>query len=133
MKSALSFLVAVSVLSCPLICHSGHAVAGDKHAASCCDHCSSNSTPDNSPNAPASPHQSEGCPQGICNGAIMNHGATYAVALDNVWSLPVAVIEPTLTTVLQACRFARLAAAPCPDDGLNRGRALCCLYSTLLC
>jgi len=133
MKSALSFLVAVSVFSCPLICHSGHTAAGSKRVASCCEHCAGGSTPDRSPNAPTPSNHSDGCPQGICSGAIMNHGAMYAVTLDPASSLPVAVIEPALSTAPSASGFAQFAVAPWPDDGKNPGRALCCLYSTLLC
>jgi hypothetical protein len=29
--------------------------------------------------------------------------------------------------------FLRFRTTPWPDDGMNIGRALCCLYSTLLC
>jgi hypothetical protein len=53
-------------------------------------------------------------------------------ALDTSWWVPVAIEAPQLVDSHQA-EFNRSCAAPWPDDGMNAGRALCCLYSTLLC
>ncbi len=137
MKSAISLLLVASVFACPLICHVGHAAsrANGKSVAGCCCHGATDTMPagDRSPGVPSRSHGSDGCCQGICGGAVMGNFATYNAALDLTWVLPFAVVEPVLLTTLQETHADRFCTAPWPDDGTNRGRELCCLFSTLLC
>jgi hypothetical protein len=137
MKSAIALLLAGSVFACPLICHAGHAAsrADGNSVSGCCCHGAANTMPasDRSPSVPSRSHSSDGCCQGICGGAVMGNFATYNAALDLTWVVPFAAVEPGLLTTLQETHAGRLCTAPWPDDGMNRGRELCCLFSTLLC
>src|SRR4051794_14017521 len=109
MNSVISLILAVSVFSCPLICHAGHAASchDGKAIASCCCHPITTAIPsgERSNNAPNRPQGSDCCCQGICGGAVFQHGVAYDVGLDTSWSLPVAVIEPALLTNLQEIQF----------------------------
>jgi len=136
-KQSVSVLLATSVFACPLICYSGHAVAraGGKPVASCCCHSAANAPPAGD-HSRGNPSRSQGpkcgC-QGICGGAVVENDTAHNLTLDTTWSLPVAVIAPLLLARLEETRFNRFCATPWPDDGMNRGRALCCLYCTFLC
>src|SRR5262249_34937621 len=129
--------LAVSVFSCPLICHSGHVASrpDGKPIASCCCHPITTTNPlgDGSNHVPNRLPGSGGCCRGICGGAVFQQSIAFDVALDTNWSLPVAMMEPVLLTNLQEMQFNRSCTTPWPDDEANRGRVLCCLFSTLLC
>jgi hypothetical protein len=136
MNSAISVLLSAAILACPYICHAGHAAGRSegKNAASCaCCRGPTEKTSHDSQGGPKSPHRSGGCPKGICNGAVVENGAFHDFGLDTSWSLPVADLYLSTHSHLQPSQFDRYAPAPWPDDGTNRGRALCCLFSTLLC
>ncbi len=64
---------------------------------------------------------------------MLQQGVAYDVALDATWSLPVVDLVPAVLSDLQEVRFSQFLTTPWPDDGVNRGRAVCCLFSTLLC
>jgi hypothetical protein len=100
----------------------------------CCAHGAkmpSSSHENPSPQGGRSP-QSGGACQCICGGAVVDEAGLNVAELDASCWLPVAIILPSVIDSNQS-PFDRFSAAPWPDDGVNVGRSLCCLYSTLLC
>src|SRR5437762_1160118 len=113
MKSALSLLLAVSVFSCPLLCHVGHVAAGTHIVgAACCCHPQPAGGP--SKGNPNRPQKSDGCCQGVCGGAVFNHAPSVQSTVDTDWSVPVVVVQPISLFTLHETEFNRFGAAPWP-------------------
>ena len=56
------------------------------------------------------------------------------INLDAGWSLPIAIVDALLPAQLAATQWENFSTPPpWPNVGMNPGRALCYLYSTLLC
>ena len=135
---AFSTLLIAAIVGCPLFCRSGLCHAGTS-ATECGAHrcCCSHSEPVSNdqhpcPGDPSSPRDEKNC-QGICGGAVFENADLRALTLDASRSLPVAVVERPLLQHVQVAGFHPLDAAPWPGHGMNPGRALCHLYSVLLC
>jgi hypothetical protein len=63
---------------------------------------------------------------------VVDAAGSHVPDLDTSWWSPVAIISPRVARSNEM-PFDLFYAAPWPDDGMNTGRSLCCLYSTLLC
>src|SRR4051794_22239909 len=113
MKSAISLILAVSVFSCPLLCHVGHvSAAAHIAAAGCCCHSSQPSNNDGPNGNPFRSHKSNSCCQGVCGGAVFNHVPSVPAAVDTSWSLPISLVEHALLTSLPEIQFNRFCTAP---------------------
>jgi hypothetical protein len=131
----LSLTLVVAVLDCPMLCGPATTVrADDSSAAGCsgCCHHHQAPAPAEEDSAPAAPtHDGDAVCQCICNGAVVDHAAVQPVGVDlDNWA-PVAVTPSLVTT--SSGRLSLLQAVHQPDDGMNPGRALRCLYMTYLC
>jgi hypothetical protein len=118
-----------------LICHGlGGDRAGGKLAGCSCRQAAgtcSSSERHSCPSPAPSENPGDSC-QCICGGAVIDDAGVHELKIETNWSLLAAVVEPVLVQA-DVLRVLRLATPPWPDDGVNVGRALCCLYSTLLC
>jgi hypothetical protein len=136
MNRVLSLYLAATIFACPLYCwfaKCGAAVEGTTPVCSCCHGGGSHGTPANAPTAPGpQPSDSGGSCQCICGGAVVDHANANVADIDTSWWLPVAIISPRVAHTNEM-PFDCFCRAPWPDDGMNVGRSLCCLYSTLLC
>jgi hypothetical protein len=136
MRRALAILLSAAVFSCPLFCTLGRCGedAGDQgQRCSCCDHEGSSAVPEDGsrPMKPAN-HEAGGACQCICGGAVVEDASLDGVQLDVRLDLPVATILPAIIAA-QIAEPVPSREVHLPDDGMNPGRALCCLYSTFLC
>jgi hypothetical protein len=136
MQRTVSIYLMLSLLACPVLCAGGRelksaASQAGPHTCSCCGD-ESPTSPDHSGAPDGSPAKSGRSCQCICGGAIAGDTNAHVLAFDWSWSLPVAVIEPAVAQLLEESQL-RLTTAPWPDVGLNHGRALCYLFSTMQC
>jgi hypothetical protein len=138
LNRSIHFLLIATLVACPLLCGMGHTevrAAGDI-GTSACGCCKTVNQPRSTDQGSCPPHDSapdsENCCPCICGGAVVEHGSLYDVGVDTTWSLP-APVEHAIGLQAVAGRFSPFAAAAWPDIGMNPGRALCCLYNTLLC
>ncbi|HJQ78856.1 MAG TPA: hypothetical protein VJ828_02820 [Lacipirellulaceae bacterium] len=137
MPRLLSIYLAATILTCPLVCRFGQcsAAAGESQRIGCCS-CCHGCAPQSSENHPAAPERGSSDPTGscqcICGGAVVDDAGSVIAQLDTSWWSPVAIILPHSIDA-DSIEFDGFCAAPWPDIGMNPGRALCCLYSTLLC
>jgi hypothetical protein len=137
MNRLLSIYLAATIFVCPLYCRftqcEADAADGAAPVCSCCHRSHSQGTPAKIPSAPEpQPSNSGGSCQCICGGALVDIVHSHIADVDTSWWLPVAIMSPRVVH-LNEMPFDRFCAVPWPDDGVNVGRSLCCLYSTLLC
>jgi hypothetical protein len=65
---------------------------------------------------------------------VIDHGSAPDVSLDTSWSLPVAIADAALPAQVAAAHWDNFSTPPpWAAGGMNPGRALCYLYSTILC
>ncbi len=140
MSRAIASTLIVALLACPVFCGRGHGsqrVAGSRlagnnasHGSSCCHH-EGSSEHRSGPvdHSPSHQGQSRQC---ICCGAVFDQAASPQVDFDWSWSLPMAIVGLTALDI-SALSLVPVAQAPWPDVGMNHGRALCYLLSTMQC
>ena len=129
-RQTLSILLATALSGCPLICSArstGDGVA--RGGGQCCGGCDAPTDEDSGPAPDSNGDSGEAC-ECLCRGAIVDDAQQ--VDLDTSCSFPLADVAPR---ALGACLIQSeyRITGPWPDGGINVGRALCCLYSTLLC
>jgi hypothetical protein len=134
MSRVLRVYLTAAILACPLLCRftESSAAAGGSQGVgcSCCQGSGRQSSEDGAPERRSS--NPGGSCQCICGGAVVDDAAVAVAELDTSWWSPVAIIRlHSLSSV--SIELDRFGAAPWPDIGMNPGRALCCLYSMLLC
>jgi hypothetical protein len=138
MRATLSIYLAATIFACPLLCNWGVYSAASQGAEAvrcpCCAHAAEmpSSSHENPSSQDGPSPRSGGSCQCICGGAVVDEAESNVAELDTSCWLPVAIMLPSVIDFSQS-PFDRFCAAPWPDDGVNVGRALCCLYSTLLC
>jgi hypothetical protein len=133
LSRAFSILLITAIFNCPLCCSwgAGSVRSGDTaktHCRGCCH------SPAKSESGEQScPLREPGkCCQCICGGAIVGDAVAQDIGFDA--SLPMPVANRAVVSVpAQYIEFLRIRTTPWPDDGVNVGRAMCCLYSTFLC
>jgi hypothetical protein len=131
----LSLTLVVAVLDCPMLCGPALTVRAQDSAAVSCSSCCHHHHQEQAPaegSAPSAPSQDDAvvC-QCICNGAVVDHAAVQPVGIDlDNWA-PVAVTRSLVAT--SSGRLTLLQAVHQPDDGMNPGRAMRCLFMTYLC
>jgi hypothetical protein len=136
MVRVLSVYLAATIFVCPLYCRFTQcsvAAEGTAPICSCCHRHGLPVAPAEHPSAPEPrPCDSGGSCQCICGGAVVDAAGSLVPDLDTSWWSPVAIILPRLAHSNEM-PFDLFCAALWPDDGMNTGRSLCCLYSTLQC
>jgi hypothetical protein len=131
LSRAISIFLIATILNCPLYCSWSAGGVGAEGKA-CCRGCCHPSSQPASGERSCPARDSGKCCQCICGGAVIGDAATLDIGFDASLSLP--VVDLAVTSVLsQVSNLPRIRTTPWPDDGVNVGRALCCLYSTLLC
>jgi hypothetical protein len=133
MARSIAITMIATLLSCPLLCAAGESLVagsakGEMKRCCCCDkHGEDGSCPTDSRRS----HSGHSC-QCICGGAVVDDAGAVVVAFDWGWSVP---IEPAAVVVGQAIELElrRFSVAAWPDVGMNRGRAICCMFNTYLC
>ncbi len=134
MPRVLSLTLIVALLDCPMLCGLLQTVCAEGPAenpvCSCCQHCGAPPTGEEpAPSRPA-PSDNSIC-QCICNGAVIDYATLQFPDIDfDYWS-PLPVTTPTITASAGYLTSGR--AALWPDDGMNLGRAMRCLFMTYLC
>jgi len=129
----LSLTLATVIFGCPFYCGLPAAADGaDSSCSGCCHHREASPPADSEPAPADDSHSSQGACQCICGGAVIDH-----------WGLPVTPTDLTgfaaapMTVSLVVCeseaRLNALHALLQPDDGMNPGRAMRCLFMTYLC
>lgn len=138
MSQVFAILMTVAIFACPLLCTLGEChVRADGEARSPGCGCCQGSDAANcggEDSCPTGPRKSNGghSRQCICGGAVVDDASSQFAGIDMSWSLPMAVVAPQLGYVA-AIPGCQVVAAPWPDVGMNRGRAICCLFNTYLC
>lgn len=136
MGRAVSSLLVAVLLTCPLVCRTGHAARHDagqtERGCGCCErHSASTSGHDHCP-ADRSPSGSGHSCQCICGGAVVDSAGVVQVDFDWHWSVPLAPVALEAAQIFDVAPQT-FSMTPWPDVGMNHGRALCCLYNTFLC
>jgi hypothetical protein len=136
MSRVLCVYLAATIFACPLFCQLGQCGAAAEGVESICSGCCHGGGPISSEEQPSAPERDSsdegGSCQCICGGAVVDGAAQSVAVLDTSWWSPVAIILPQIADSQQG-QLDRFSGSPWPDDGMNAGRVLCCLYSTLLC
>jgi hypothetical protein len=133
MRQTVVTLLVVIVFGCPILCGRQHeplvsANPATSHTCSCCGNAADG---DGAPSRQRFPDPTSGC-QCICGGALTSHTTDYDLSFDWSWSLPLTMIEPVASQLLEESPPSSVAS-PWPDVGMNYGRALCYLFSTMQC
>ena len=135
MSRVLSVYLAATILVCPLFCHVAQCsvtAEGVESVRGCCCGNGAGSPLEEQPTAPERrSSDSGGCCQCICGGAVVDAAAADIAGVDTGWWSPVVILMPGVS--FQKAQFDWSCAALWSDDDMNTGRAVCCLYCTLLC
>jgi hypothetical protein len=129
LRRLLSVTLVAALFECPLICGLAPAVCADEQVASSCECC-------HHPDEPVPAEQTPGddgnflC-QCICNGAVVEHAIVFNPGVDLSCWVPITAIAPAGS--LSRAQLNIFQAASRPDDGMNPGRAMRCLFMTYLC
>jgi hypothetical protein len=124
-----------AVLLCPFMCGPAQVVrADDDSTPSCCGCChhGEESSPAEGGSEPSEPseHGNAFC-NCICNGAVIDHAVFPPMGVDlNCWSLVPAAVPLVAVTYGQLSLYQTSCQ---PDDGMNPGRAMRCLFMTYVC
>ena len=133
----LSLTLIAAIFDCPMLCGVAPTVCAlEVKAVSCCGGChwTDKPLPTDDPSAPTDNRSQDGksCCQCVCNGAVVEVAALPSFGIDLDWWAPVPATTALVANASQG-QLSFLHAAHQPDDGMNPGRAMRCLFVTFLC
>ncbi len=138
LRRSLSLLLVATIFACPFFCSLSAAIArssngGDTPVCCGCFH------PQNSADQGQHSNRSKHCPpnsgkccQCICGGAVSELAGTQDFSVDTSWWTILPIANALLPTVCETQNHVSIAQLQ-PDDGLNLGRSMRCLFMSFLC
>ena len=135
LRRVLSLVLIVAVVDCPMLCGAVSVTAPQDAgvpSCCCCRHCDGALSSDDGSEPSDEPQEGAGLFQCICNGAVVEQGALQSFEVDlGCWAPVAANVSPIIQA--SAAELVSLHAALQPDCGMNEGRAMRCLFMSLLC
>jgi len=123
--------MSLALVACPFFCSLNGAIAKvtGNPVHSCCSHSSNQGDPLGDSRGAPKPCKADQC---ICNGAVSELKAPLDLAPDaSLWTA-LATDSLPLQIVFEGVHQPSISQLK-PDDGANLGRAMRCLFSSLLC